>query len=178
MEWIGFYGEMKVVELIKDSGAFQVPGRKYGNVVFDFSSRSGMNWDIKVHPWNQPSAILNDRDAIDASIAEFGYHGLLMIMVACKYEDAEKREFKAWHDQLKEKKSKYVQEGEKINRRSRIRKTEAQLIQVHAMILDAKRTGRLSLKQKDWVNADGSPRNPKYDIANAEIIEFAHLPLP
>ena len=178
MEWIGFYGEMKVVELIRDADIFRIPGRKYGNVKFDFSSRSGINWDIKVHPWDQPAAILNDREAIDASIAEFGYHGLLMIMVACKYEDPQTREFKTWHDRLKGKKSRYVQEGEKISRRSRRRKTEAQLIKVRALMLDARRTAQLSLKQEGWVNADGRPRRAKYEIANVQISEFAEFPPP
>ncbi len=167
LEWIGFYGEMIAKEAL--SNHCRIPGKKYGNVVFDAFCL--INWDIKVHPVHQPSAILNDREAIDLSVDENGHHGLIMLCVDCQY-DAD-GSFKAWHDTLKGGLSLY--EKERIYRKapSRKRKTSATLTDIHIVLLDKESCERLGSAQKDWRNADGSPRREKYSIAHALMEELS-----
>ena len=152
LEWIGWYGEMIAKDALR--GSCEIPGRRYGHVVFDAFSL--VNWDIKVHPNSQSAAILNDREAIDQSIKEHRYHGLIMLCVDCDYDTD--GSFKAWHDELKGGMSEY--EVERISRgaRSRRRKRMASLTDIAIILLDEKVCSLLGSKQKDWRNADGSPR--------------------
>jgi hypothetical protein len=167
LEWIGFYGEMIAKDALSDH--CRIPGKRYGNVIFD--AFSVINWDIKVHPNHQKSAILNDREAIDLSIREHGQHGLIMLCVGCQYDiDGS---FKEWHDTLKGGMSLYEKERIYRGAPSRKRKTSATLIDIAVVLLDEEVCRRLGSAQKDWRNADGSPRREKYSIDHALMEELS-----
>lgn len=167
LEWIGFYGEMIAKKALH--GHCKIPGKRYGKVVFDvFCS---VNWDIKVHPNQQRSAILNDREAIDLSIGEHGYHGLIMLCTDCTYDTD--GSFKVWHDALKGKMSVYEQERIYRGAPSRKRKTSATLTDIHIVLLNEETCRRLGSAQKDWRNAGGSPRREKYSITHVLMEELS-----
>lgn len=163
-EWIGFYGEMIVVDVLKS--ICEVPGKSYGRVCFDVFS--AINWDIKVHPNSKPSAILNDCVATRHSIDRYGAHGSIVLCVDCQYDvDGS---FKAWHDNLKGEKSRYVKERERRKAPARPRKTRAILTDISLLVIDLAATSRLGSAQKGWRNADGRPRREKYAISHSLIV--------
>ena len=173
MEWIGWYFELMCRDKMPDT--FTMPGRKYGNTEFD--CMCSINWDMKSSAIKTDShkVILNDMDATDASIKEFGAHGIIMALVDVDYNDGD-RTFQKWHSKLKGGISKYEQDRVKRNAFSRYRKTAAVLHQIlflaitggNKKILENHNQGR---------NADGSPRNPKYclNIENADKFEVGRI---
>ena len=163
-EWIGFYGEMIAANLL--DSMCEIPGRSYDRVTFDIFSK--INWDLKVHPNSQPSAILNDCVATRRSIDQYGFHGLIILCVDCQYD--ENGGFKAWHDKLKGKKSLYEQERERRNAPSRRRKTRAVLTDISLLIIDHSTISHLGTAQGGWRNADGRPRREKYAISHSLIV--------
>lgn len=174
MEWIGFYFEHKCRTRLAGSG-FDVPGKKYDNVVFD-SFRS-INWDMKASAIKSHShrIILNDKRAINESIKDYGAHGIILALLDVEYND-DTRSFQKWHADLKGGISEY--EHDRIKRRatSRYRKTSAEMVQILLLVvtgdnqdcLDTHRQGR---------NSDGSPRNVKYslNIEHSERFEVGRI---
>ncbi len=168
MEWIGFYFEILCRDRI--GGEFAVPGRKYGNVEFDcFRS---INWDMKASAikTDRHAAILNDITATDASIEEFGAHGVIMALVDVDYND-ENRTFQEWHSELKGGKSKYELDRIRRNAISRYRKTRADLQQILFLTITNENKPYLN-RHEQGRNADGSPRNPKYEINIEQAEKF------
>jgi hypothetical protein len=164
MEWIGFYGEMKAKDLLSEKA--ETPGRRYGCMEFDIFWK--VNWDIKVHPRTQSSAILNDSEAIDSSIKQYGYHGLIILGVDCEYDS--ESEFKQWHDRLKGGLSVYEEERIYRGAPSRRRKKSADLTSISLVAFDEDTVDRLERFQQGMRNSDGSPRRAKYSIKH-ELIE-------
>jgi len=167
MEWIGWYFEVLCKSKLNEKG-FEIPGKKYGNVEFD--SFKSINWDMKASAVKSHShrAILNDCQAIDQSIDEFGSHGIIMALLDVEYND-DNRSFQRWHSELKGGLSKFEKDRIKRNAISRYRKTCAELNEILVICIDANNVSKLNI-HKQGRNSDGSPRKPKYEID----IEHAH----
>jgi len=161
LEWIGFYGEMVARDILVK--LCEIPGKKYGNVIFDAFSL--INWDIKVHPNSQSSAILNDKEVMDLSIEKYGFHGLIMICVDCEYDD-DAGSFKRWHDELKGGVSNYEVDRVARGAKSRRRKTSAFVTNISMVVFDENNLSQLGSAQKNWRNSDGSARREKYQISH------------
>ena len=88
MEWIGFYFQYVCETKLNEKG-FEVSGKKYGNVEFDFYKE--INWDAKSHAIkaNDHKTILNDEEAINQSIQKYGEHGIIMALLDVEYNDDE-----------------------------------------------------------------------------------------
>lgn len=173
MEWAGFYFELLCRDRIGET--FAVPGKKYGKVSFDFFGAA--NWDMKAIAikTDRHSAILNDIAATDASVAEFGAHGIVMALIDVEYND-EDRTFQKWHSQLKGGLSDYAKERMARNATSRYRKTSAILRQILFLSIDENNINKLGVHAQGR-NSDGSPRNPKYllNIEKADEFELARI---
>ncbi len=169
MEWIGWYFEVLCLEQLKQH-AFQIPGKKYGNVTFDCSRT--MNWDIKASAIksHDHKAILNDMEAIDQSIRENGAHGLIVALVDVEYND-EDRSFQQWHTALKGGLSDYEKKRIARNAPSRYRKRKANLEQILVLAINDTNKDALGMYRQGR-NSDGSPRNPKYMLDLEEADEF------
>ena len=166
MEWAGFYGEMAVRDAL--SGSRFTTGETIGRVTFDF--KGYINWDVKVHCNQSPSAPLNDVRAIDESIARYGVHGLIIIEGECQIDRT--GSFKAWHDALKEGVSAYEENRIARGAPSRARKAAVDTVRIALVPLTSSTVGRLGRFQGGMRNADGSPRNVKYKISRKMISEL------
>jgi hypothetical protein len=102
MEWWAFYFEYKAKELL--AKYFSFPGDRYGNVSFDM--KGAINWDLKAKAIKSDDhkVILNDRSAMEQSIAKTGYHGEIIALCDVEYNDID-RTFQKWHSKLKGGKS-------------------------------------------------------------------------
>ena len=167
LEWIGFYGEELVLQHLPGD-VFSIPGDSYGNATFDF--QGAVNWDIKAHPRTTNGAWLNDKEAMDLSVADYGFAGLVILGLDCMYDEG--GDFKAWHDRLKGKRTQYERNRVSRGARSRRRKTHAILRNVDLVLLDSSHLQQLKEVQKNMRNSDGSPRRGKYSITNEQIVEY------
>ena len=81
------------------------------------------------------SVIANDAEAIEDTISDYGYNGIILALGDMKYDDEETFS-KKWHDELRERTSKY--ETNRINSRamSRTRKTAFVLEEIHFICFD------------------------------------------
>jgi len=81
-----------------------MPGPRYGNTGFD--ALLGIPWDLKAHVtanWNgvlQPKLIVNDTEAVEAALREYGEVGVVLLQGSATYDDAT-GSFKTWHDRIK-----------------------------------------------------------------------------
>ncbi len=158
MEWIGWYFQFLCEKLLKN--IVKIPGPKYGNVEFDGFKE--IPWDFKSHAINTSShqIIVNDRQAIANAIRDFGCVGLILAMGYVEYND-EFRSFQRWHEKLKGGKSKYELERIKRGAWSRLRKVEFRLKQISFIKIDDNVLIKCGSFQRDFRNADGSPRREK-----------------
>jgi hypothetical protein len=158
MEWVGFYFEYKTKTIL--DRYFAVPGDKYGNVSFDL--KGAINWDLKASAIKTDSndVILNDKEAMDLSVAKDGYHGEIIALCDVEYND-ESRSFQRWHTELKGGMSKYELDRIARNARSRYRKTRAELVEVLLIVFAPDDLNGLKIMQQGR-NSDGSPRRVKY----------------
>jgi len=171
MEWMGFYFEFLCEKHF--DGILSMPGKRYGNTEFDAIGK--ICWDFKAHAANSQShsVIANATDAIEKTIAEFGYYGLILAVGVVEYND-EQKTFKAWHDQLKGKRSKYEENRIMQGRLSRARKTEFVLSEIHYICFNQKTLEICSGSfQENMRNSDGSPRKPKVQINIPKIPDEA-----
>ena len=158
MEWIGFYFEF-VCEKCLD-GIMECPGPKYGNVGFDGFLE--IPWDFKCHAVNSRSSgiIVNDRNAIEKGIEEYGTVGVVLALGNATYNDDDGT-FKAWHDEQKGGQTKYVRERIRRGAKSRLRKIAFHMKEIKILYLDTDVLKRSSEFQKDFRNAGGQPRKRK-----------------
>ena len=73
MEWIGWYFEYKAYQVLSSKLGGET-GPKYGRTQFDYL-RNGFVWDFKAHiesSSSHPWAIMNDCEAVDSCIDEYG----------------------------------------------------------------------------------------------------------
>ena len=171
MEWIGWFFEILCRDLLKETH-FIFPGKKYGNVKFD--ALGAINWDIKTSAIKSDShrVILNDKMAMNESIKEFGYHGVILCLVDVEYNDDD-RSFQKWHSELKGGLSRYEVDRIKRNATSRYRKTFAEVKQIFLLVIN--KDNRIYLDvHKQGRNSDGKPRNPKY-MLNIEKLSYFEI---
>lgn len=175
MEWIGWYFEMMCRRLLP-TGGFAIPGDRVGNITFD--GRRSANWDFKAHAVKTQThlAVLNDVAAMDESVRRHGWHGVIVALLDCEYNDTN-RSFQEWHTQLKGGHSKYEKARIVRTAISRYRKTCATLAQILFIGIDADHLDDLS-KFRQGRNSNGNPRAPKYMIDLEDLDDLAVLRWP
>jgi hypothetical protein len=176
MEWTGFYFQFLCEKYL--SGFMEIPGPRYGNVRFDAFKYIPM--DFKVHAMNTSShqIIVNDSEATANGIKDYGAVGLILALGKVLYNDDD-RTFQKWHEALKGGKSKYVMERIKRGAWSRLRKVSFNLQQISFIKITDETLIKCGSFQRDFRNADGSPRREKVllDLEKIEdelvyVIEF------
>ncbi|QQS10024.1 MAG: hypothetical protein IPK69_05230 [Phycisphaerales bacterium] len=158
MEWWAFYFEHLCHQ--KLTGEFAVPGERFGTVRFDL--KRAVNWDMKAKAIKSDDhkCILNDCSAIDATVAKYGEHGIMIALCDVEYNDVD-RSFQRWHSRLKGGLSDYEKRRRARTSVSRYRKTNATLSEILFLRFDeaiVKRLGRYNQGR----NSNGRPRPPKY----------------
>ena len=132
------------------------------------------SWDFKAHAANttRHDVITNDVEAIKSTLDDYGYYGIILAIGEVEYND-EQRTFKKWHDELKERISKY--EINRINRgaMSRRRKTEFILSEIHFICLDIQTLDQCSSIYQQGRNSNGRPRPPKFNLNVQKIPDSA-----
>lgn len=158
MEWWAFYFEYKARNLLADK--FTFPGDRYGNVSFDLKGK--INWDLKAKAIKSDDhkVILNDKSAMEQSIAKSGFHGEIIALCDVEYNDHD-RSFQKWHTELKGGKSDYEMEREIRTSVSRYRKTKAELTEIVLLIFKANDLDLLATMTQGR-NSNGKPRPEKY----------------
>jgi len=176
MEWMGFYFQFLCEKLLKNT--VKIPGPKYGNVQFDGFKE--IPWDFKAHATNTSShqVIVNDSEATANAIKDYGCVGLILAMGEVKYND-DRRTFQKWHEALKGGKSKYELERIQRGAWSRLRKVEVKLEQISFIKIDDAVLVKSGSFQRDFRNADGTPRREKVlldlEKLDEEIIYFLNF---
>lgn len=164
MEWFGFLVEFAGRSLIRDGGF--TDGPKYGRTAFDL--RGVHVWDLKAHSSHEPDLVLNDVEAIDSCLAEFGGCGFVVVNGTPTWDDS--GEFKSWHDALKGPPSRYVLANAARNARSRPRKTGFAVSSIDVLWLSAANvtaaitSGELAYFQQGMRNSNGRGRRAKYRV--------------
>lgn len=158
MEWIGFYFQFLCGKYL--SGIMKMPGVRYGNTSFDGFKE--IPWDFKAHAINTSShqIIVNDSKATARAIKDFGAVGLILALGQVGYND-ENRTFQEWHETLKGGLSDYSKERILRGAWSRLRKVEFNLKQISFIKIDDAILVKSGSFQRDFRNADGSPRREK-----------------
>jgi hypothetical protein len=173
MEWIGWYFQFLCERILEK--IVKIPGPGYGNVKFDGFNK--VPWDFKAHAINTSShqIIVNDSEATASAIKEFGCVGLILAMGKVKYND-DKRTFQKWHEALKGGKSQYEIERIKRGAWSRLRKVKFELEQISFIKIDDAVLIKCGSFQRDFRNANGTPRREKVlldlEKLDEEIIFF------
>lgn len=160
MEWWAFYFELLCHERL--GRVLKMPGSSFNSVKWDGSGR--INWDFKAKAikTDTQTFILNDKAAMDASVAEHGEHGLVVCLCDVEYNDKD-RTFEKWRNELQGGKSKYQKDREKRTSNSRYRKVLAVPVEIHYMRFDANSLDRLGT-MKQGRNSNGKPRPEKYTV--------------
>jgi hypothetical protein len=158
MEWWAFYFEYQFRNLF--SGKFLFPGDQFDNVIFDL--RGAINWDLKAKAIKSDDhkVILNDKSAMEQSIANKGFHGEIIALCDVEYNDSD-RSFQKWHTELKGGKSDYELKREIRTSISRYRKTRAELTDIILLILKKDDLDLLATMRQGR-NSNGRPRPEKY----------------
>ena len=158
MEWIGWYFQFLCEKLLRD--IVRIPGPIYDNVKFDGFKEIPL--DFKSHAINTSShkVIVNDSEATSNAIEEFGSVCLILALGEVEYNDNE-RTFQRWHEEVKGGKSKYELERIARGAWSRLRKVEFNLKQISFIKIDDSVLVKSGSFQRDFRNADGSPRREK-----------------
>ena len=164
MEWIGFYFEFLCEKYLssEDTDSFMVKDERgsYGKTQFDGFFK--IPWDYKAHATNTSShnVVINDREAIENAIKDYGSVGVIMAIGGVEYND-EDRTFQKWHSELKGGVSEYEKERKKRGAWSRLRKTKFTLQQILFIQITTALLENTGSFQKNFRNADGSPRREK-----------------
>ena len=161
MEWWGFYFELLCHRRLVSE--FSIPGDKYGSAATScFDLKRSINWDLKAKAIKSDDhrSILNDTEAMDWSIREYGVHGLIIGLCDVEYNDND-RSFQRWHEELKGGKSKYQLEREQRTSVSRYRKTRAELKEILFLAITPENISLLGIHHQGR-NSNGKPRPPKY----------------
>lgn len=168
MEWWAFYFEHLCFAVLRND--FAIPGEQFGSVRFDL--KRSVNWDMKSKAIKSDDhrAILNDKSAMEQSIAAHGEHGAIIALCDVEYNDTD-RSFQKWHTELKGGQSKYEEARILRTNVSRYRKTHAtlneilflRLTQTDLPLLGTMRQGR---------NSNGKPRPEKYLLDLEELSPF------
>lgn len=174
MEWIDFY--FKFLCQKHFTGIIDTPSKKYG--ITEFDAFREIPWDFKVDSIDPGaySVAANDAEAIENTLHDHGYYGIILAIGAMEYDD-EKTSFKKWHDELRGKIDEY--DTNKINRgiMSRTRKTAFVLEEIHFICFDSKALhkccGTLQDFPRDTVSSKLKPEEIIIDIPkipNASVV--------
>jgi hypothetical protein len=172
MEWIGFWFEHIVSKSLTHASP-TLKNQKYGNTKFDLVQN--YTWDLKVHPNQSKSLILNDLKAIKECMQ---YGGLGFIILSGDVDYDQNSKFKEWHDVLKGGVSEY--ETQRIQRKapSRRRKVSFTPTSVDCYwfnnmseIENCLASGILGYFQVGMRNSNGVPRLPKVMIKKISGLE-------
>lgn len=174
MEWIGFWFEHFVHSQLRHKISAK-SGPTYGTTTFDLERE--FVWDLKSHPSNIKSLILNDAKAIESCILEKSGIGFVILSGDVVYDDNE-MSFKMWHDELKGGTSAYEKERLSRNAPSRRRKTKFMPTKVEGVWFNSKSeiesalaSGVLGHFQQTMRNSNGKLRPEKIMIKNSSCIE-------
>jgi hypothetical protein len=168
MEWIGFYFEFLCQKYFKKMMEFHKV--KYGNVTFDGFFK--IPFDFKAHALNTEThqVIINDTEATIKAIKDYGFVIVIMALGEVEYNDVQ-RTFQKWHEELKGGKSRYELERIKRGAISRLRKCKFDLKEIMLIKIDNSTLKKCGSFQKDFRNADGSPRRSKVLLNLEELDE-------
>ena len=167
MEWWAFYFELLCRQRLH--GLFEIPGEAFTftrssgrKTLVKFDAKRSINWDFKAKAVksNDHRAILNDQQAMNLALQEYGGHGLMIALCDVEYND-EKRAFQKWHEKLKGGKSEYEIARQQRTAVSRYRKTHATLTEILFLVVKPTNVELLDLYHQGR-NSDGTPRPPKY----------------
>jgi len=176
MEWIGFYFQFMCENILSENNFMVIPGNSFGKVEFD--GFKTIDFDFKAHAKSNKAkdkVPTNNYEAILESISINGKIGFIIASGDVIY-DNENEDFKKWHDTLKGKTSKYVQN--RINRKAPSRRRKAffeldELIFVYLVKDTLSSTGSF---QKGMRNSNGTKRNEKVmldlDSKNIQIERY------
>lgn len=172
MEWIGFWFEYFVkFQIIPDIGGGVGP--TFGHTTFDF--QRDYVWDLKSHPNNSDSMILNDKKSVLDCVYENGGMGFIIILGETKLDD-DSQTFKNWHDKLKGGKSKYEKERIKRKAPSRVRKIKFNPTKLFSFwvsggseIEKGLENGWLKPFQENMRNSNGKPRPAKLSVKLSKV---------
>lgn len=133
MEWLGFHFE-NLMKKSLDNTVIKDDGPRFGNSTIDswlFSDGEKLPVDLKFHSMNnrqgrpQVKVPLNDAEAVEACIAEYGVYYLLVAKADCDYDTD--GSFKKWREDIQGGPSKVSLENIALKRSSRVRKTGAHI---------------------------------------------------
>jgi hypothetical protein len=170
MEWIGFWFEHLVSKHLLPERKIEKLS-KHGKTTFDL--KRNYIWDLKCHPNQSKSLILNDKSAIEECLME--EFGLGFIILSGDVEYDENGEFKMWHDDLKGGTSAYEKSRILRNAPSRRRKISFSPTSIDAFwfikvseIEKCLAQGILAEFQTGMRNSNGRSRKPKIMIKDIE----------
>lgn len=161
MEWIGFYFEFLCNKSFIEND-IEIKKIKVDKVEIDAFYKRPI--DLKAHSENNSSKsskiITNGWEETQKIINK--YESIIFVIgVGESIYNDKNLSFKKWHDKLKNNKSKYVQEGERKNRTSRLRKTEFKLNKIICINIDKSFFLKQDTAQKGMRNSNNEPRNAK-----------------
>jgi hypothetical protein len=170
MEWIGFWFEHLVSKHLLPNREIQDLS-KHGKTTFDL--RRKYVWDLKSHPNQTKSLILNDKSAIEECLKQ--ELGLGFIILSGDVEYDQTGDFKKWHDALKGGTSAYEKARVLRNAPSRRRKLSfsptsinaywfTKVSQIEACLVD----GILGEFQTGMRNSNGKTRKAKIMIKSLD----------
>jgi len=177
MEWIGFWFEHLVAKHLKPRSNIQELS-KHGKTTFDL--RRKYVWDLKSHPNQSKSLILNDKSAIEECLKQEPGLGFIILSGDVEYDEA--GEFKKWHDTLKGGTSAYEKSRVLRNAPSRRRKVSFSPTSIDAYwftkvseIEKCLAEGILAEFQTGMRNSNGKSRKPKIMIKNIDGLDAYNL---
>ncbi len=151
-----------------------IPGKIYG--VTEFDAFREILWDFKTHAVNTTNhnIVTNDAEAIEATINNYGYYGIILAVGEIEYNDKDGT-FKKWQNRLTLRKNQY--ETNKINGgvMSRNCKTEFVLSEIHFICLNNETLNQCSGSLQQGRNAAGNLKQSKVmlnisQIPNASLV--------
>ena len=159
VEWIDFY--FKFLCQKHFGSIIDIPGRKYSNTEFDAFRE--ISWDFKVDSIDSSpySVTANDAETIADTLNSYGYYGIILATGDMEFDNKE-TSFKKWHDELREKVSKY--DTYKINSgiMSGTRKTAFTLEEIHFICFNNETLHQCcGLFQDDFGEADSDRAKQK-----------------
>ncbi len=180
MEWIGWYFEFLCGQILP--AVMKIPGPDYGNCGFD--GFLDVPWDFKAHVThnrhgkkNKGNVVINDCEAIDGALAQYGSIGLIMATGRAHFNDVN-GSFKRWHDQIKGGTSAYERERVARGARSRPRKTRFDVEEILLLELTRPFVDGCDRFQEGFRNADGSPRRAKIMLNLSKVGERVRIRIP
>ncbi len=176
MEWIGFWFE-EIVNQALSNKLGESGHSQYGKTKFDFVRNH--TWDLKVHPNQSKSLILNDLSAIEQCLNTEGGLGFIVLSGDVEYDV--NSTFKKWHDDLKGGVSTYEKDRVKRQAPSRRRKVsftptviEGFWFNSFSEIESCLSAGILAEFQTGMRNSNGVARLPKIAIKKIDgLASFA-----